>query len=345
VKANSTNVLVAAVFLWILVFGRNVVFGQPALLLPPAAVPDNSVTAAQADQSLLAGCSYIGQGGCPLPASWTLVGQQDFECKNSHAIPPNPSCSSLPGNQDRSPGTNFESKQAHGGMYGFGGQYFADGNEIKWQLNQGAIGTFQAIYISYWEYTDPNAQYGNSDYYLFHMVSPTQCAGLIQDIAYDAQNPSGGGAPPTPATFMLPIANGNTSGASCQGYYQWANGGRNLPMMAGQWRQVEIVYTPSTSTSGPQANTPNVHCNSPTTSGCGNGTLQLFINGRLWQQSLNANLNGTTSMANSDVEIGGVITDFCDAGANVRANPFSACPGKAPTPFNRYFDDIIILKK
>jgi hypothetical protein len=81
------------------------------------------------------------------------------------------------------------------------------------------------------------------------------------------------------------------------------------------------------------------------TLGAANGALQLFINGQLSQQSLNANLNGSVSMANSDVEVGGVITDFCDAAANVRANPFTVCPSASPSPFNRYFDDIIIMKK
>jgi hypothetical protein len=309
--------------------------------------------------SLLAGCTYTGTGGCELPAGWTLVAQQDFECSGSHAVPPNPACGTLPSTQvtsvggDNKPISSFEQTQAHSGSYAFGGAYTGDGGQVNWILGQpqssnsgpGLLGSFSSVYISYWEYTDPSAQYPNSDYYLFHMVSPSLCNGLPQDVAYDAQPNGGGGAPPSSNAFMLPVANGNTTGEACQGYYQWANGGRSLDMMAGKWRQVEIAYTPSTSVTPPQANTPNVNCSAATKKGCGNGSLQLYINGQLSQQSLNANLNGTTSMANSDVEVGGVITDFCDAGAATRANPFTRCPKAAPRAFHRYFDDIIIMKK
>lgn len=310
-------------------------------------------------QSLLSGCTHTGAGGCALPSGWTLVAQQDFECSNSHAIPANLACGILPSTQNTSVGGNnlpistFEQSQVHSGSYAFGGQYTGDGGQVNWILGQpqnnnsgaGLLGSFNTVYISYWEYTDPNAQYGNSDYYLFHMVSPTLCNGLPQDVAYDAQPLGGGGARPVPVAFMLPIANGNTTGSACQGYYQWANGAKNLAMMGGEWRQVEIAYTPSTSVTPPPSETPNVFCSSPSKKGCGNGSLQLFINGQLSQQSLNANLNGTTPMSNSDVEVGGVITDFCDADATIRASPFTRCPPAAPKAFHRYFDDIIIMKK
>jgi IPT/TIG domain/Putative Ig domain len=328
----------------------------------PAQVTMNNgftVTAATGGQSLLAGCTYTGAGGCSMPSGWTLVAQQDFECTGSHAVPANPSCATLPSTQTTSVGGNnepmssFEQTQAHGGSYAFGGQYTGDGGQINWILGQpqssnsgaGLLGSFNTIYISYWEYTDTDAKYGNSDYYLFHMVSPTQCGGVEQDIAYDAQPGGGGGAAPVSTATMLPVANGNTGVSNCQGYYQWTNGAANLPMMAGQWRQVEIYYTPSTTYTGNQSDTPNVSCSSPSISGCGNGTLKLYINGQLSQQSLNANLNGNVSMNNSDVEVGGVITDFCDVSENTRANPFSICPAAAPAAFNRYFDDIIILKQ
>lgn len=71
--------------------------------------------------------------------------------------------------------------------------------------------------------------------------------------------------------------------------------------------------------------------------------LSKQFSGALALQSLNANLNGTVSMANSDVEVGGVFTDFYSDGT--RAAPFSKCPADAPTPSNRYFDDIIIMKQ
>jgi hypothetical protein len=319
---------------------------------PASATLTNGFTVASVagGQSLLSGCSFIGSGGCSLPSGWTLVAQQDFECVNSHASPANPSCGQLPASQTtsaQSVPTGFKTVQVHNGTYAFGGLYSSDDSQVNWIVTGGAgagqLGSFHTVYISWWEYTDPNARYGNSDYYLFHMVSPTSCSGVPQDVAYDAQ-PSVVGGPPASIATMLPIANGSET-ACGQAYYQWSNGAKSLAMMAGQWRQVEVLYTPSTSVTPPQSSTPTARCTSSSIPGCGNGSLQLFINGQLSQQSLNANLNGTTSMANSDVEVGGVITDFCDAAEKVRATPFTLCPSAAPSAFNRYFDDIIILKK
>ena len=311
-----------------------------------------TVTAAAGGQSLLSGCSYIGSGGCSLPSNWTLVQQQDFECVNSHASPvANPSCGQLPSTQWTSSSetpNNFEQTQAHNGSYAFGGEYIGDGDQVNWALQPGSgagkLGSFNTVYISYWEYTDPNAQYGNSDYYLFHMVSPTICGAGIQDIAYDAQPSGGGGGAPLSTATMLAVANGDTSTASCQGNYQWPTA-RNLAMLAGQWRQVEILYTPSTTYTAPQTASTTTNCTSASGSGCGNGSIQLYVNGLLIEQSLNADLNGSTSMANSDVEVGGVITDFCNASEATRADPFTICPANAPSAFHRYFDDIIIMKQ
>ena len=309
----------------------------------PATVTLNNgfvVTAAAGGQSLLSGCSYIGTGGCALPAGWTLVAQQDFECSGSHAIPANPSCGTLPAQETTTaPGcpsgcgapNNFETVQNHtpGGTYGFGGLYAGDGAEVDWIYGNGTgggsssnVGSFGTLYMSWWEYTDPNAKYGNSDYYMNHIVSPngmSGCHGLAQDFAYDAQPGGGGGSAPTSTAEMLPISNGDTSNPpNCQGFYQYGNGDTGLPMMAGTWRQVEILYTPSTSV-GPAiaGGVPGTKCLSPSQAGCGNGTAQLFINGQLSQQSLNANLNGTVSMANSSIAAGGATTDTCDAAENI----------------------------
>jgi hypothetical protein len=294
------------------------------------------------------GCTYIGAGGCSLPSGWTLIAQQDFECANSHSIPTNPACAKLPATQTSTPGNKFETVKAHGGTYGFGSQYFGDGNEVDWIDNDPAapdraVGSFNSVYLSWWEWTDSNATYPNSDYYLFQVENNTPCDGGPSGSNYDAQSFN---VPSLPGGTALMIAGGlSNPTASCNGVFQYSNGARNLPMMAGTWRQVEVLYTPSTSVTGSSLLAGTVACPSSHVPGCGNGLQQLFINGQLNQQETNANLNGTASMANSKIQVGGVITDFCTADGSVRANPFSKCQKYAPMPFNRYFDDIIILKK
>lgn len=304
-----------------------------------------SCTTPVTGSNLLNNCNYIGSGGCSLPAGWSLVAQQDFECSNSHASPANPGCGQLPSSQDNAPGGAFTQSPvaAHTGSYGFGGRVFSDGNDDHWQINQGIVGSFTSIYISYWQWHDANALMPNTDYYLFHLVSPTNCGSLAgQDLAY-SMGPVGG--PPASVRYMIAIANADTNVATnCQGYYQWVTGG-NLDIFAGTWRQVEILATPSTAFTLPQSNTPNVNCTTagPSAPGCGNGAIWLWVNGKLIAHTLNADITGSSPMANSEIDVGGVVTDFCDNGN--RAVPFTVCQTQAPTAFNRYYDDIIVMKQ
>ena len=274
---------------------------------------------------------------------------------NSHAIPANPSCGTLPGTQASSapgcpscPSSTFETTSAHGGSYGFGGLYNADGDQVDWienpNFNDPGVGSFNTVYISWWEWTDSNATYPNSDYYLFQVANNILCNGAASGTNYDAQSFN---IPSLPGSNTLMIAGGiGNPSDSCNGVFQYT-GAQNVPMMAGTWRQVEVLYTPSTSYSGSsqQGATGVTNCTSPSISGCGNGQQELWINGVLNQNENNVNLNASQSMANSSIQVGGVITDFCDAAETTRANPFSQCPSNAPTPFHRYFDDIIVMKK
>ena len=98
-------------------------------------------------------------------------------------------------------------------------------------------------------------------------------------------------------------------------------GGASLDMMAGTWRQVEVLMTPNTTFAGTQLDIPNANCTSPSVAGCGNGEYRLYINGSLLIDQNNRNFNGAASMTNTSQIIGGVITDFCDtAGIYVQAH-------------------------
>jgi hypothetical protein len=306
-------------------------------------------------QGVLSGCTYIGSGGCSLPAGWALVAQQDFECSNSHAIPANPSCGTLPGNQVTSasfPNTPnvFETTQAHGGTYGFGGLYGGDGDQVDWILNNGVIGSFKTMYLSYWEYVDSNATYPNSDYYYFQSLGTAICGSIPAGTAYDAEDFN---VPTLPGTTAWVGAGGEgdpgdsvSSLPNCNNQFQY-NTGKNVPLAPGTWRQIEVLYTPSTTFTGNQYQIPSAHCTTdgPGAVGCGNGEQRMYINGQLVEDNLNVNLNGSTSMTNATVQAGGVITNFCDANGTRTQFFASSCPKYSPPPFHRYFDDIIVIKQ
>jgi hypothetical protein len=292
-----------------------------------------SVTAPPPAQSLLSGCtvSASNQPNCSIPSGWMLVKAEGFDSGN------------LAPNETIDQNASITTNNAHTGSHSMQGHYGSDGDRVSWFLNQGTIGNLSELYISYWDYADPNAQYGNSDYFLVDIVNHDACGGQGQDFGYDAQDFTGSLAPVSTST-MIGVSQGPVNTAGCQGLYQYQTGAK-VPMNAGVWRQVEIHYKPSTSGSLPASgNVPNCNNLSPTANGCGDGEAELYINGQLKSQQLNANLNGTQSMSGKSIEIGGTITDFCDQNGT-RAVPFSKCPANAPTPFNRYIDDIIVLKK
>ena len=74
---------------------------------------------------------------------------------------------------------------------------------------------------------------------------------------------------------------------------------------------------------------------------------QMWINGQPVVTVTNSNLNGTDSFNDPLVWIGGFITSFGSDGTT-RCTDFASnsgpCAG-APSPFHRYFDDIIVMKQ
>jgi hypothetical protein len=268
-------------------------------------------------------------------------------------------------NEVISSGNYIDGTKPHTGAKSMHGLYTSDGHRVSFFLQTGGhLAPFHELYISYWDYVDPNAMFANSDYFLIDIKAPSAaCNG--QDFAYDAQY----NIPPNPPsrssnlqTSMMGVSQGANFVSACQGSYQWTQS-RQITINTGRWEQKEIHFKPSTSVST------GSDCNGGNGGGwaghnChGNGEAELWLNGQLTVENLSANLNGSQDMSQAGLEIGGTISSFrscttCGGKApDGRCNPFSSCTGPggaactgppgtcAPSPYNRYIDDIIVLKK
>jgi Bacterial Ig-like domain (group 2) len=288
-------------------------------------------------------------------AGWTLYWARGFE---------NGTGNSAIEQNNNTNGGGVNTTQFHSGSHSFGGLYTGNGGDpsstdvdygICGSVHAGGspcaasagMGSFSEIYISYWEYVDPNALFASSDYFWGGIAVQGVC-GQLQDVQLDAQF----GKPNSSLTAnMVVVADGTDySGGSggwpqCMGYYQYANQAP-MTMNQGAWQQIEMDIFPSTTVSSPfsctQINNSGSDC-------VGNGHIDVWLNGNRIIHIVNADLNGTQSMAGADVGIGGTLTDFsqCVWTSGPTAPPCTGTRpgGLPPSPFNRYFDDIIVFKK
>jgi len=281
--------------------------------------------------ALLTGCvvnETNNTPSCPIPTGWQRVVAEGFGGGKLNN----------PNTQTVVTTGGISTANPHTGSYSLAGLYQSADDIVNWILNQGTTGTFKSLDLSFWDYVDSNAEFGTSDYYWNDFGINGVC-GQVQDFGYDAQNYVSNVA--SPNSNMQGVSNGSTSAfPACQGYYQQQ--APQISMNRGTWRQYEILYTPSTTVSqGSAGQCPglpenmNPYC-------VGNGNTVVYLNGQTFISTPNANLNGTTSMTNAYVSVGGVITVFCSDGSY--AQPFSKCSG-TPTPFHRYIDDIILIKQ
>jgi hypothetical protein len=230
-----------------------------------------------------------------------------------------------------------------------GGTYSSNGVSIGWGIDKGHIGNFGTdwteIEVSYWDWVSPQGLYSNSDYWLFALKANGCNNNSLQDINVDAQ--FGKNISNTSSDFIV-ASQGSTNNPTCQGYYQYAYGAP-LSINAGFWRQYEWHVKPTTVVTSSACYTDQKNSANP---GCtGNGEEEMYVDGALKQQIFNADLNGSASMLNPAVYVGGVITTCTANGCGDGVcQPFTNCPGPAPgsgapPAFNRYIDDVIILIK
>jgi hypothetical protein len=197
--------------------------------------------------------------------------------------------------------------------------------------------------------------FGNSDYTFINFQPPhnSQCN---EGVNFDGEQSSlGTVSSSTTVLFASAMGYPTPSGDACSGDY-FGKQAIGFSMNDGAWRQYEIDFKPSTTYTG-NVTFPLSNCNnlSFSTEACGNGSLKLYLNGKLVMDIENANLNADVPMTpGGNVSVGGFITSFA-ADGTTRCTVFSStgggtCPGTqpgtgGPQPFNRYVDDVIILKK
>jgi hypothetical protein len=265
------------------------------------------------------------------------VSTQDFES------------GSLPANQSVAAGFNnganggINSVNPHTGTKSLQGLYASDGDVIGWFLQPDT--TFNSdLYVSYWNFNDPNGTIP-LEYFISTITNSDQASapGHWQDLGWDPQGNAG--AVNTPCSSSVVISDTtdhpDTGNPATQGQYNFIWGLPSYCLNGGSWQQLEIWYHPNTVTAGTANN---------------DGFTIFYVNGRILAQVSGRNLNGiygpggpTPNLASpngaSFLEVGGVITAFCDAAVTIRANPFSLCPANAPSAYHRYIDDIIVMKK
>ena len=271
--------------------------------------------------------SGMTPGNYMIPSGWSVVITQDFESN------------SLSGSEDII--GNFTSVNRHSGNSSMRGYYAGDADSVHWMLKQGGLGSFSEVYLSFYEYIEPQARF-NDEIYLAEFKKTTPGGIVDQEIIVDWL-----WVPDFNSTtaYLYFEPQSNTNG------YTGVYGGVLKTVPVGSWVQYEVHYRP---------NTP----------GNNNGFARVYKDGKLWLSTENANLNGSVDMTNMEVMAGGTYTKLTWVYENGSCSPhfgswapgvtdigprvtnFDSCycanncppDGKVPK-FYRYLDDIIILKK
>ena len=230
---------------------------------------------------------------------------------------------------------SVQTDRSHTGAKSIGGQYSADQNDVSWRLSSNQIGTFTEVYLSFYEYIESQALF-NDEFFLARFAVSDPFQEVLADWYW-----APGFNKPNATLYVVP-----------QGVRTWRGGAKSATVPKGAWHQWEIHYRPNTS-------------------GASNGFYRVYLDGTLFTSVENANLNGTRSMANMSIHVGGTYTklvwmtdhptcskcsskpgegtDYCTASMKWSGQPFSnpkCAMIDPPFPsFKRHFDDIIVMKK
>lgn len=266
-----------------------------------------------------------------LPSGWSLVISQDFE-------------GSLTSNEAMT--KTIVSDRYHSGAKSASSSIVGDSNDDSWWLKTNRIGTFNEVYISWYEYMETSARI-NDEYWLLQFLKRAPDDTMWQEIIVTWL--WAGFNSTTSPLFIVPQTEVNDLGAT------WRFGGSGYTVPTGSWVQWEIHYRPNSNVADPYNDRDS------------DGFLRVYKDGTLWASAENKSLNGNVDMSNMAITIGGTYTKLTwmsggscstsfgqgtDSGPRVQTfgvgNPCpceNQCPpdGYVPT-FKRYFDDILIMK-
>jgi len=277
------------------------------------------------DESLLPGMT---PDSYTIPDGWTLVVTQDFES----GCPDGQWCGFYSG--------EITTTRPHGGASSVEGTFARDQASVGWSLSQGRTGSFEEIYLSFYEFLEPQALF-NDEFILarIYVESPFQEINLdwfwanddAGNAAFNAEHAN---------LYIVP-----------QGTVTARFDGTDYAVPKGAWVQWEVHYRPNSA-------------------GVEDGFFRVYKDGFLTVQAENVELNGG-DMTDAAVEAGGLYTklvwmtdyptcsecstypgegtDACTAEMDWWGQPFSD-PVCAPTDppleeFRRFIDDIIVMKR
>jgi len=296
----------------------------------PASVTFNSfvVSPAPKGQSLLSGATVTGCGAINMsvPSGWSLLAADGFEggnlCDQSAEGLGNGAVSCAKG---------------HSGSCSISTNVSYDQAGPQWLYLQGHSGSFTSIYLSYWEYVDPQATF--NDEYQVGDLWQSQNGGFAQEIAVGFLGQSFNA---TSAPMTFDPQNGVSNGVNPPTTY-----GQTVSMAGGTWHQYEIEWTPGNN------------------GGC---SVQVYRDSSLLASGSGLNCNGTVNMTGAQVQAGGQYTkllwtnngnpppsgacttlgngfgsEYQGGGASFSA--IAALCGPIVPSFNRYIDDVIVMKQ
>jgi len=287
-----------------------------------------------------------------IPQGWNLLATQNFE---SASCPPTQSCDQWE--------TSITSSRAHNSTYSLGGPFTHDQAQVFWQLNTGNTGSYTDLYASFYEYVDEAATF-NDEWTIWRIATSTPAFTEIMVDWFWAYDPATMDGMYNSDYAELAFI---TQGTWTKGY--WGVKRAKVPTAGdiyGGWHQWEVWFHPNTIPDGLD------------------GFLRVYLDGNLYASRENVKLT-SVSTDNFNVRLGGyytklVWTDYpyggcpavgdLDVGRCCDKPGADACPGSAdwcsnesgwygqqfssprcyPTDpalssFNRYIDDVIVMKK
>jgi len=305
----------------------GLMIGIPGAITEP--IPPPPPVSPPGNDSLLSGMTPVKNN---VPAGWTIVTTQGFEA-GSH-----PPSEGVTGGLDA-----YTTALAHTGTKSIRGLYTGDGSTFRWILRPDAVGPFNEVYVSMWEYYEPQARFNDELHTIrFSKRNPdgTEAMQVVFDI-YGGFNKVNGGV------WFINEGIGEGAGGYWKSFY-----GPSFAWGQGTWVQWEIWFKP---------NTVNVK----------DGFMRVYQNGVLKYSVGNEMFNGKTNFKNGgvQVEVGGLYTkhvwymdeptrSVCSSSygggtgyaRETNWNNPCACPNQCPPSgyvpkFYRYFDDIIVMKR